>query len=506
MSSSETSLGKSRILPGRYPPPGTDPVADAIRERRGARGITPLDANLLHVPDIASGYNALLGAIRTKGKLPGDVREAMILRIAALNHAAFEWIQHESIGRKEGLTTGQLYAIRDAETPLPPLTTMFTPLQAAAIAFTDYSTRNVRVPLDFAEKFTAMLRGWISSQKLTEVDPDDLYAEAAMVVASYNMVSRFLLSTDVADYGQHFIELPSFPPAPIPAHGISAVTLITSPSAPWIVFASSLLTDWSMWAYVVPYFLDRSCNILLHSQRGHGRSTLPPPTDGQDRLATIPLLASDIANLLEALKIPTPVDSVIGVSQGGATALAFANMYGDKTRSIVACDTAARTPAGNKDAWAVRIRLVRAVDGTSADEYAQRIGMGKLAKVTVPRWFPTGSICGSAGTPEGAARARWVDGMVERTDVEGFVHGARALSDYDVTPGLFESKVERILLLAGDLDGSGKVGQGLQALHSSWSVVNSAVEFVGIDNAGHLPMIDSPELFCEAVGGFLGGS
>jgi len=35
---------------------------------------------------------------------------------------------------------------------------------------------------------------------------DDLYVEAAMVVASYNMVSRFLLSTDVA--GISDIEVP----------------------------------------------------------------------------------------------------------------------------------------------------------------------------------------------------------------------------------------------------------------------------------------------------------
>jgi len=71
-------LGNSRVVSGRYPPPGTDPIADAIRERRGARGITPLDAALLHAPPIASGFNTLLGAIRTKGKLPGDTREAMV--------------------------------------------------------------------------------------------------------------------------------------------------------------------------------------------------------------------------------------------------------------------------------------------------------------------------------------------------------------------------------------------------------------------------------------------
>jgi len=68
----------SRIISGRYPPPGISPVADAIRVRRGDRGITPLDAALLHVPPIAAGWNSLLGAVRTQGKLPGDVRELMV--------------------------------------------------------------------------------------------------------------------------------------------------------------------------------------------------------------------------------------------------------------------------------------------------------------------------------------------------------------------------------------------------------------------------------------------
>lgn len=68
----------SRLIHGRYPAPGTSSVADAIRVRRGERGITPLDAALLHVPPIAAGWNALLGAVRTQGKLPGDVREIMV--------------------------------------------------------------------------------------------------------------------------------------------------------------------------------------------------------------------------------------------------------------------------------------------------------------------------------------------------------------------------------------------------------------------------------------------
>lgn len=68
----------SRILSGRYPPPGTSLIADAIRARRGPRGITPLDAALLHVPPVAGGWNSLVGAVRSEGKLPGDVRELMV--------------------------------------------------------------------------------------------------------------------------------------------------------------------------------------------------------------------------------------------------------------------------------------------------------------------------------------------------------------------------------------------------------------------------------------------
>ncbi|EEB86875.1 hypothetical protein MPER_16017, partial [Moniliophthora perniciosa FA553] len=75
----------SRLVPGRYPPQGASPVADRIRERRGARGLTPLDGTLLHVPPVADGWNSLLGAIRAKGNLPGDVRELMILRVGARN-------------------------------------------------------------------------------------------------------------------------------------------------------------------------------------------------------------------------------------------------------------------------------------------------------------------------------------------------------------------------------------------------------------------------------------
>ncbi|KAG6894400.1 hypothetical protein C0992_006248, partial [Termitomyces sp. T32_za158] len=133
------------------------------------------------------------------------------------------------------------------------------------------------------------------------------------------MVSRFLVATDVAGLSddpvpwpverkevrtplfnlvpsdplflQHFVSLPT-------SHTIHAITITTSTDAPWIVFSNSLLTDLHMWDPIIPHLISDSSNtvtgksrnpfnVLIHSQRGHGKSTLPiSPT-----ATTIPALA-----------------------------------------------------------------------------------------------------------------------------------------------------------------------------------------------------------------------
>lgn len=73
-----------------------------------------------------------------------------------------------------------------------------------ALQFTDESTCLARVSFNIIKKFKSELRNWIvnDNNSLSEDELksriEDLYVEAAMVVATYNMVSRFLLSTDVA--------------------------------------------------------------------------------------------------------------------------------------------------------------------------------------------------------------------------------------------------------------------------------------------------------------------
>ena len=274
------------------------------------------------------------------------------------------------------------------------------------------------------------------------------------------------------------------------------------------------MTDYTMWNYLLPYLLDLPAkyNILLHSQRGHGRSSLPSPTYPEERETTIPLLAQDIANLLDALSIPTPVHSVIGVSQGGATALAFAGLYSTetKTKSIIACDTGPRTAPGNKEAWEERIQLVYGNVSPRNEQYAQVIGMRKLGEVTVPRWFPPGSTCYEE-SQDWEKKAKWLENMIANTKAEGFVQGARALGEYDLLEAdadLFKSAVPKVLLVAGSMDGLGKVGKGLEGLREKWVAAAQPgvdIRYAEIEGSGHLPMVDRPREFAHLIGEWLAG-
>lgn len=130
-----------------------------------------------------------------------------------MNHAAFEWFHHAPIAKEHSLTDAHLYVIRDTKTPLPPASGLFTPLQSAALVFADVSTREVKLPTSVVQNLKDELKKSVESQGSQNAEEvqkttDDLYVEAAMVVASYNMVSRFLHATDVAGWSDYEVPWP----------------------------------------------------------------------------------------------------------------------------------------------------------------------------------------------------------------------------------------------------------------------------------------------------------
>jgi len=159
-------------------PPGA--VTDRIRARRGGT-LTPLDGMLLHSPEFADGWNSMLGAVRGQSTLPPDVRELVILRVAARNGADFEWIAHEPVAREAGLRDEQIAAISLGGSGAG---AGLSPAQWAALAYADAMTTHVTVP---GEIFQSVRAHFDDRQVL----------ELTVTVAAYNMVSRVLVALEV---------------------------------------------------------------------------------------------------------------------------------------------------------------------------------------------------------------------------------------------------------------------------------------------------------------------
>lgn len=122
------------------------------------------------------------------------------------------------MGREVGLTTGHLFVIRDYENhPIPSPSILgrgvLSSLQAVALAFADASTKTVQVEPEITQSFMNELRVWVDQQakggdRTAEEQVQSLLVEAAAVVATYNMVSRFLVSLDVAGMSSDSVPWP----------------------------------------------------------------------------------------------------------------------------------------------------------------------------------------------------------------------------------------------------------------------------------------------------------
>lgn len=157
-------------------------IVDAVRARRGGT-LLNLDRLLLHSPEMASGWNRYLGAIRTQLKLSPRLREMAMCIVAVLNGADYEFVHHAPEYRKAGGTELQLEALRDPDVARGD-TRNFDEVERAALAVAIEMTRSVRVPDPVFERLADAL------------DEREL-VEFVGTVSAYNMVSRFLVALGV---------------------------------------------------------------------------------------------------------------------------------------------------------------------------------------------------------------------------------------------------------------------------------------------------------------------
>ncbi|MEI2417500.1 carboxymuconolactone decarboxylase family protein [Orrella sp. JC864] len=158
------------------------PLVERIVAERGS--VLHLYQMLLHSAPVAEGWLNYLTAIRQKNSLPGDLRELVIMRVAAINGAPYEADQHAPIALKEGVSQAQLDALPQWEQ-----SDLFDARQRAVLAYTDAMTRTVQVP----DAVFAAVQAHFDHRELVEL---------TATVAAYNMVSRFLEALQVHSHDE----------------------------------------------------------------------------------------------------------------------------------------------------------------------------------------------------------------------------------------------------------------------------------------------------------------
>jgi alkylhydroperoxidase family enzyme len=172
-----------RIAPVSDELAGPPDLVAAIRARRGGTLLT-LDRMLLHSPAFAKGWNSHLGAVRNDLKLDARLRELAICVVAVLNGAEYEFAMHCPIYVKAGGAPSAAQALRSVDEALAH-GALFNEDERAIMQFATEMTRKVRID----DGTFARVRAALGS--------DQAVVEMIGVIATYNMVSRFLVALGI---------------------------------------------------------------------------------------------------------------------------------------------------------------------------------------------------------------------------------------------------------------------------------------------------------------------
>ncbi|MFE6633451.1 carboxymuconolactone decarboxylase family protein [Streptomyces tendae] len=159
------------------PPPG---LLAGMKARRPGGELIGIDRVLLKSFPLATGWNGLLGRVRAEFDLALEYRELIMLRVAVLNRADFEWGVHHPAYLQAGGTEEKCEALRGDATE----SGLFNEEELALLALTDQSTRQVEVDAGVIDEVKRLFG-------------EARTVEAVATVAAYNMVSRFLVALAV---------------------------------------------------------------------------------------------------------------------------------------------------------------------------------------------------------------------------------------------------------------------------------------------------------------------
>lgn len=214
-------------------------------------------------------------------------------------------------------------------------------------------------------------------------------------------------------------------------------------------------------------FLPQGLRVLTFDLRGHGLSDVPPAPYSMGQLIR------DTERVIDHFGLKDTV--VLGHSLGGLIAQGLATKRLDLVRGLVLSNTAARL--GNADLWQARIAAFR--EG----------GIDGIRDASLERWFGRGWRTNPAA-PAAAA-------LLETAHPEGWIGAAAAMSGADFYTTTAALRLPA-LFLAGANDGSAPP----DLMRETADLIPGA-EFHLFRSAGHLPFLERPQDYAQALTGFL---
>lgn len=229
----------------------------------------------------------------------------------------------------------------------------------------------------------------------------------------------------------------------------------------------------TMWQPQTAALVAAGYRVIVPDLRGYGESGVVP---GRTLFAEF---ADDLAALLDRLGVARAV--VGGVSMGGQIAMEFHRLRPGRVAALVLADMS--PVAETEDGKAFRNRLADRLLAEGMNGYASEVIDKMLAPYNVTGLPEVATYVGGmmrSTAPEGAAAA--LRGRAERADYRASLAGARV----------------PVLVVVGADDVYTPVAEA-RALHG---LIPDA-ELVVVEGAGHLPGLERPEVFNDAVVAFL---